>query len=141
MDRVIIRHQYEFSAAHRLHCADLSDEQNIKIFGKCNNPEGHGHNYVLEVAISLPVDPMGEIATVEELDELIDTTVIKPFDHKHLNKDTPEFADLNPTVENISKVIYEKLAPKVDDLGSMPGSELVEIKLWETQKTACTYKG
>ena len=141
MDRITIRHEYDFSAAHRLHCETMSDQENREVFGKCNNPEGHGHNYVLEVAVSLPIDPMGEIASIEELDKLVDTSVIQKFDHKHLNKDTAEFLSLNPTVENISKVIWEKLAGKVEDLGSMPGAELVEVKLWETKKTHCVYRG
>ncbi|QDU35437.1 6-pyruvoyl tetrahydropterin synthase [Poriferisphaera corsica] len=141
MDKVTIRHEYEFSAAHRLHCDSLSDEANREVFGKCNNPEGHGHNYVVQVAVAMPIDPMGDVAHVEELDELVDTVVIKPFDHKHLNKDTEEFAALNPTVENITKMVWEKLTGKVDDLGSMPGAELVEVKVWETQKTSCVYRG
>ncbi len=139
MDRVIIKQQYEFSAAHRLHSPSLSDEENKQTFGKCNNPEGHGHNYLLDINISLPIDPLGHIASVQELDELVDSTIIQSLDHKHLNNDTDIFNDINPSVENISKYIYETLAPKVDMLGSLPGATLESITLFETAKTACTY--
>ena len=141
MDKVIIRHEYEFSAAHRLHCESMSEQENKDTFGKCNNEEGHGHNYVVELAVSLPIDPCGDIARTEELDELVDETVISKFDHKNLNKDIVEFHELNPTVENITKVVWNKLKGEVDNLGNMPGAELIEVKVWETAKTSCTYRG
>ena len=81
MDRVTVRQQYEFSAAHRLHVPSLSDEENRQTFGKCNNPAGHGHNYRVEVAVSCPIDPEGRIITAEELDAVVDRHVIDPLDH------------------------------------------------------------
>lgn len=137
MDRVLIHQRYEFSAAHRLHADELSDEENAEIFGKCNNPAGHGHNYRLEVAVRSPVDSEGGVAAIEKIDDLINETVIENLDHKHLNLDVPQFADLNPSVENIARVIHGMLADEVKRLGV----ELDQVKVWETAKTACTYRG
>lgn len=137
MSHVLIRQQFEFSAAHRLHVPGYSDEQNRDIFGKCNNPSGHGHNYKLEVCIRSPIDARGHICPVEKLDELIDAVVIQKLDHKHLNVDVPQFATLNPSVENIAKVIHEMIEPALPSLGI----ELEEVSVWETGKTVCTYGG
>ena len=139
MDHVLIRQQYEFSAAHRLHAPGLSDQQNREIFGKCNNPAGHGHNYRLEVAVRLPIDPDGRTADVEQIDARVNRHAIELLDHKHLNNDVPQFARLNPSVENIVKVVWDMLAVRFDDLG--PGASLEELSVWETSKTVCTYRG
>jgi 6-pyruvoyltetrahydropterin/6-carboxytetrahydropterin synthase len=143
MDRVTVRQQYEFSAAHRLHVEGKSDEENRRIFGKCNNPAGHGHNYRVEVAVSARVDPEGHALSVEELDALIDRHAIQKLDHKHLNADVPQFAAgrLNPSVENIAKVVWEMLEDKLADAGPMPDTRLEAVTVWETEKTACTYRG
>ena len=91
MSSVIIRQQYEFAAAHRLHTPELSDAENRKLFGKCNNPSGHGHNYRISVAVRTEVQPNGHVTPVEDLDALINETVIQPLDHQHLNLDVPQF--------------------------------------------------
>lgn len=137
MDHILLRQQFEFSAAHRLHVTGLSDQQNRDVFGKCNNPSGHGHNYRLEVCVRAPIDADGRIRQVEELDALVDQTVIQKLDHKHLNIDVPQFAQLNPSVENIAKVIHEMLTPALPTLGVA----LEEVSVWETSKTMCTYRG
>jgi 6-pyruvoyltetrahydropterin/6-carboxytetrahydropterin synthase len=137
MAHVTLRHEYEFAAAHRLHVASMSDQENRATFGKCNNPSGHGHNYRLEVAVRVPIDPAGRVMTAERLDQIVDTHVIARLDHKHLNVDVPQFAGLNPSVENIAKVIYDLLASPVADTGA----ELDEVRVWETSKTVCTYRG
>lgn len=137
MNHVIIRQQFEFAAAHRLHVDTLSADDNQRVFGKCNNPSGHGHNYKLEVAVRAPINNEGHILLVEELDARIDQTVVQKLDHKHLNIDVPEFADLNPSCENIAKVSYDMLKDHLGDLGV----ELEEVSIWETSKTACTYRG
>lgn len=137
MSSVIIRQQYEFAAAHRLHTPKLSDKENREFFGKCNNPSGHGHNYRLEVAVVAPIDPEGHITPVQDLDALIDTTVIQKLDHQHLNVDVPQFARLNPSVENITVVIYDMILQEIGKLGL----ELEEVSVWETDKTVCTYRG
>jgi 6-pyruvoyltetrahydropterin/6-carboxytetrahydropterin synthase len=137
MDHVVVRQQFEFSAAHRLHVPQLSDEQNRQVFGKCNNPSGHGHNYKLEVAVRAPIRPDGQTLAVETLDALVDDAVIQKLDHKHLNADVPQFAKLNPSVENIARVIYEMLEHEVTRIGV----ELDSVSVWETGKTVCTYRG
>lgn len=137
MSSVIIRQQYEFAAAHRLHTPELSDVENRKLFGKCNNPSGHGHNYRISVSVRTDVQPDGHVTPVEELDALINETVIEPFDHQHLNLDVPQFANLNPTVENITVTIYEMIHNAIHRLGM----ELDEVSVWETDRTVCTYRG
>jgi 6-pyruvoyltetrahydropterin/6-carboxytetrahydropterin synthase len=136
MDHVIIRQQYEFAAAHRLHVDALSASENREVFGKCNNPSGHGHNYRVEVAVRAPIDPGGRVLAVEELDAIVDEHVIEKLDHKHLNIDVEQFKSLNPSVENIAKVIYGMLD------GVIAGKAgLHEVSVWETSKTVCTYRG
>jgi 6-pyruvoyltetrahydropterin/6-carboxytetrahydropterin synthase len=138
MAHLLIAQQYDFSAAHRLHVADLSDRENREVFGKCNNPSGHGHNYCVEVAVRAAVDDTGRALPVEQLDALVDERIIEKFDHKHLNCDLDEFAELNPSVENIAKVIYDTLGPAVRN---RLDAELEHVRVWETGKTACLYRG
>ncbi|MHC4217909.1 MAG: 6-carboxytetrahydropterin synthase [Planctomycetota bacterium] len=135
MDRVLISEQFEFSAAHRLHCPDLSDEQNRTVFGKCNNPSGHGHNYKLEAVVSVPLTEDGGAPGFAQLERLVDEHVIRRFDHKHLNLDTQEFARLIPSVEHIVRVCHDVLAGPVAEAGG----RLERVTVWETDKTACTY--
>ncbi|MEM1099545.1 MAG: 6-carboxytetrahydropterin synthase, partial [Planctomycetota bacterium] len=133
---VVLRQRYEFSAAHRLHVPEYSDERNREVFGKCNNPAGHGHNYTFEVAVECPVDADGRTVEAGDLDAAVDQHAVERLDHRHLNHDVPEFADRNPSVENISEVIWGYLQ------GHMPGeASLREVTVWETGKTACTYRG
>ena len=137
VNQVVISQQYEFSAAHRLHAPQLSDEENRRLFGKCNNPSGHGHNYRLEVNALAPIDEHGCVPPVEQLDELVHAAVIEKLDHKHLNLDVPQFMDLNPSVENIAKVIFEMLGTSISELGM----RIESVRVWETEKTVCTYRG
>ncbi len=137
MQQVLITQQYEFSASHRLHVEHIGDQKNREIFGKCNNPAGHGHNYRLEVTVRSPIDSGGAITPVEELDELVDRVVVQKLDHKNLSVDVPEFAELNTSVENIARVIYEMLKSAVKSLHV----ELDQVRVWETGKTVCTYRG
>lgn len=134
-DDLIMTQRYEFSAAHRLHVPGLSDEENRRIFGKCNHPSGHGHNYQVEVSARVPIDEEGRTIFVEQLDAVVDRAVIQKLDHKHLNVDVPEFATLNPSVENITKVIYRLLEPQVKQLGAAVDT----VRVWETEKTVCSY--
>jgi len=137
MNSVILRQQYEFSAAHRLHVDSLSAAENREMFGKCNNPAGHGHNYTVEVAVRAPIDLAGRTLAVERLDRLVDEAVLQPLDHKHLNLDVPQFRALNPSVENIAMVVHGMLVERVGELGLA----LEEVSVWETGKTMCTYRG
>ena len=136
MEHVFLHQQYEFSAAHRLHVPTLSDEENRDVFGKCNNPAGHGHNYRVEVTARCPIDAHGRTIEPATLDAIVDRAVIEKLDHKHLNTDVPEFAELNPSVENIVRVIWTMLA------GKLPGGAVLdEVRVWETGKTVCAYRG
>ncbi|GAA4841499.1 6-carboxytetrahydropterin synthase [Paenibacillus vulneris] len=129
---VRLTRKYHFSAAHRLHSYLLSDEENKRIFGKCNNPNGHGHNYYLEVTVQGEPDSVtGMVMNLADLDHIVDEVVIKKFDHKHLNLDTEEFKDLNPTSDVVVKVICEMLAPRIP--------KLFKVGLWETEKNYFEY--
>ncbi|WP_110929599.1 6-carboxytetrahydropterin synthase [Bacillus massiliglaciei] len=126
--------KYHFCAAHRLHSIHLSDEENKRIFGKCNNPHGHGHNYYVDVQVhGEPHHQTGMIIDLAQLDEIVEKVILDKFDHKHLNLDTEEFAELNPTSEAVAMVIYELLAPHIP--------QLYKIGLWETEKNYFEYFG
>jgi 6-pyruvoyltetrahydropterin/6-carboxytetrahydropterin synthase len=125
-----------FNAAHRLYRPDWSEEKNNEIFGKCNNPNFHGHNYTLEVWIEGQVDPeTGYLIDLKIVKELIGKEVQDRFDHRNLNLDCPEFENLNPTAENIAIVIWNLLRAKLDSKFGL------SIKLWETQNNIIEYDG
>jgi 6-pyruvoyltetrahydropterin/6-carboxytetrahydropterin synthase len=134
--KVTISRRAHFNAAHRLYRKDWSDEKNNLIFGKCNNPNFHGHNYELIVSVTGPIDQeTGYVLDVKVLTDLIKEEVENPFDHKNLNLDVPEFKDLNPTAENIVVVIWNKLRNRLDlkfDLN---------VVLYETPRNFVTYNG
>jgi 6-pyruvoyltetrahydropterin/6-carboxytetrahydropterin synthase len=133
---VRLSQKFEFSASHRLFNRDFTDEQNRQTFGKCSNPHGHGHNYELQVTLSGPPDRVGGVlAKLPDFERIVGSTVIDRFDHKNLNVDVPEFADLIPSVENIARVIYRLLRPRFDDAGAT----LAAVTVWETPKTWCEY--
>jgi 6-pyruvoyltetrahydropterin/6-carboxytetrahydropterin synthase len=122
---VLLTQQFEFSAAHRLHCRQLSDEQNRQIFGKCNHPSGHGHNYVVEVCVGLN----GQEPGLSLLETAVKGSVIDRLDHKHLNEDIEQFRDINPSVENIAKQIFVWLNSELSPL------TLKKVRVYETPKT------
>ena len=135
-EMVYLTKVYEFSAAHRLHSHALSDEENREIFGKCNNPAGHGHNYVLEVTVKGDVDERtGLVASLDFLNEVVQKQVYARFDYKHLNVDTPEFEMLNPTSENFVKVLWDVLEP------NLRPAALHRLRLRETPKNHFDYYG
>lgn len=141
---VTLRQRFDFAAAHRLHTPTLSDEENRAAFGKCNNPAGHGHNYVFEPAVAVHLRPgAGEPAfTLAELERLADDVLLERFDHTHLNVDTDEFSSenggLNPSVEHIARVFFDLLAPAVAR-ASAGDAELTAMTVWETDRTCATY--
>jgi len=109
----VYRHEH-FNAAHRIHNPALSDADNARIYGKCNNPNGHGHNYELTIRVAGPVDPViGYVIDLGELSTLAKKYVTDYLDHKFLNLDVPEFATINPTAENIAMVIHSLLRPHI----------------------------
>ena len=130
---------YDFSASHRLHSLHLSDDENREIFGKCNNPNGHGHNYTVSVSVAGdPDSKTGMIFPLDELDKIVEEEVLMPFDHKHLNLDTPEFATINPTSEMLAVVIWQKLARRLPTSG---GTRLHSVVVSETARNSFEYRG
>jgi 6-pyruvoyltetrahydropterin/6-carboxytetrahydropterin synthase len=127
--KVSIFRKEHFNAAHRLHNAAWSEEKNKEIFGLCNNPNYHGHNYELIIQVTGTINPeTGYVIDTKVLSDLVQREVCKKFDHRNLNLDVPEFANLNPTAENIAIVIYNKLRPEI-------AAELdLKIKLYETER-------
>ena len=133
---ILLTQQFEFSASHRLHCPELSDEQNRQTFGKCNNPHGHGHNYLLEVTVAGTPDPRtGAVLPLPAFEQLVKERVIDRLDHKHLNTDTQEFREVNPSVENIARIIWNLLQDRVAP------ARLHRVRVWETAKTSAEYAG
>jgi 6-pyruvoyltetrahydropterin/6-carboxytetrahydropterin synthase len=127
--------RYRFAASHRLHRPDLNDAENTRLYGKCNNPHGHGHNYVLEVSWAGDVDPeTGMIANLADLDAFVDREVLQVFDQISLNEDVPEFAKIVPTTENVCVDIFRRLQ-------SFPGAKLKRVLVEETSNNSFEYTG
>jgi 6-pyruvoyltetrahydropterin/6-carboxytetrahydropterin synthase len=128
MKASIIRKEH-FNAAHRLANPEWTDEQNTEYFGKCANPNYHGHNYELYVKLTGEINPAtGYVYDMKKLSDLIRDKVLKRFDHRNLNLDTQEFASLNPTAENIAVVIYQLLRPEIESHFD------IKITLYETER-------
>ena len=133
--KIELGRRYRFSASHRLHSSKLSEEENRRVYGKCNNPYGHGHNYVVEVSVSGTVDPAtGMIANLADLDGFVEREVTEPFDHKSLNEDVPAFHENVPTTENICKEIYQRLK-------HFPMAKLERVRVEETGNNTFEYAG
>ena len=127
--------RYRFAASHRLHSAKLSEEENCRIYGKCNNPYGHGHNYTVEVRFSGEVDPAtGMIANIADLDAFVSERVIEPFDHRSLQDDVPAFRTIVPTTENLCSEIFGRLK-------SFPAAKLEAVRVEETSNNSFEYEG
>ncbi|RMG29535.1 MAG: 6-carboxytetrahydropterin synthase [Bacteroidetes bacterium] len=127
--KVAVYRKAHFNAAHRLHNPEWDEAMNEKVFGKCNNPNFHGHNYELEVKVVGEIDPQtGYVIDMKVLKDLIEEHIIQRFDHKNLNLDTEEFRQLNPTAENIAVVIYRLLREQLDSTFQLT------IKLYETER-------
>ncbi len=134
--KVTISRKAHFNAAHRLYRKDWTFEKNNAVFGKCNNPNYHGHNYEMIVSVTGPIDPeTGYVMDVKILSDLIKAEIEDKFDHKNLNLDVPEFLDLNPTAENIVVVIWNKIRNRIDSKFDL------EVVLFETPRNFVTYKG
>jgi 6-pyruvoyltetrahydropterin/6-carboxytetrahydropterin synthase len=126
--------RYRFAASHRLHTPELNEEENRRIYGKCNSPYGHGHNYVVEVTLAGPVEPAtGMIANLGELDPFVEERVIEAFDQKYLNEEIAEFQRVVPTTENICKEIFRRLKP-------FWGARVVRVRVDETSKNSFEYE-
>jgi len=132
---VRLSQKFEFSATHRLHNPALSEAENCRIYGKCNNPHGHGHNYEVQVTLLGAPDANGILIEVPAFETIVASAVIDRFDHKNLNIELPEFRELIPTVENIAKVIHGLLKPRFE----RAAAKLASVTVWETPKTWCEY--
>ncbi|MCR9285964.1 6-carboxytetrahydropterin synthase [Saprospiraceae bacterium] len=132
--KISVFRKAHFNAAHRLHNPKWSDEKNREVFGLCNNPNYHGHNYELEVKVTGEVDPeTGYLIDLKDLKDLISEQVEKRFDHKNLNLDTEEFKTLNPTAENICFVIWNILRENLDNKFDLA------VRLYETPRNFVEY--
>ncbi|XP_060644592.1 6-pyruvoyl tetrahydrobiopterin synthase [Drosophila sulfurigaster albostrigata] len=126
-----------FSACHRLHSPQLSDAENLEVFGKCNNFNGHGHNYTVELTVRGPIDQRtGMVLNITELKDAIETVIMKRLDHKNLDKDVEYFAKIPSTTENLAVYIWDNIRThlKKPEL-------LYEVKIFETPKNIITYRG
>ncbi len=133
---VSVHRKAHFNAAHRLYRKDWSFEKNQEIFGKCNNPAYHGHNYELIVTVTGEIDKeTGYVMDMKVLKDIIKKEVEDAFDHKNLNEQVPEFENLNPTAENIAVVIWNKIRSEIE------ADKKLEITLYETPRNFVTYKG
>jgi 6-pyruvoyltetrahydropterin/6-carboxytetrahydropterin synthase len=133
--KIELGRRYRFAASHRLHSEKLSAEENSRVYGKCNNPYGHGHNYVVEISVSGPVDPAtGMIANLADLDGFVEREVIEAFDHRSLNEEIAAFREKVPTTENVCMDIYERLK-------HFPKAKLERVRIEETANNSFEYAG
>ena len=133
--KIELGRRYRFAASHRLHTNQLSEAENVRVFGKCANPYGHGHNYLLEVSVSGEVDPAtGMIANLADLDGFVEREVLDVFDHHSLNEDVPAFRTTVPTTENLCIEIYQRLR-------TFPKAKLERVRVQETTNNSFEYAG
>jgi 6-pyruvoyltetrahydropterin/6-carboxytetrahydropterin synthase len=135
-DMTTVTVKVHFEAAHRLHNPAKPDDWNCRVYGKCNNPHGHGHNYVLEVSVEGVPDPeTGYLIDMKDLKDLIRRTVVADVDHRHLNLEVEWLAGIIPTSENLARVFFERIEPELPD-----GVRLAAVTLHETERNAATYR-
>ncbi len=133
--KISLGRRYHFAASHRLHNAKWNAETNRELYGKCNSPHGHGHNYVLEVGFTGPVaTETGMIANLGELDPFVEREVIEAFDHKYLNEEVAEFQNVVPTTENLAREVFRRLK-------DFPGAKLERVRIEETSKNSFEFCG
>jgi 6-pyruvoyltetrahydropterin/6-carboxytetrahydropterin synthase len=133
--KIELGRRYRFAASHRLHNPALGAEENSRLYGKCNNPYGHGHNYTVEVLVSGKVDPStGMIANLTDLDGFVEREILEPFDHKSLNEDVAAFRGTVPTTENLCIEIFRRLK-------AFPEAQLERVRVQETSNNSFEYAG
>ncbi|MEJ2368653.1 MAG: 6-carboxytetrahydropterin synthase [Acidobacteriota bacterium] len=134
--QVLLTVKSRFSAAHRLLNPDWDDAKNYEVFGSCYNPNGHGHDYSVEVTVEGPVSSeTGMILNLKQLKDVVEEEVIRHVDHKHLNHDVPFLEGLNPTAENLAQVFWRRLEAKI------PAGRLYEVRIFETENNIATVRG
>lgn len=130
---MLLTRRYHFSASHRLHSGALTESENQELYGKCNNPYGHGHNYVLEVSVRGSIDGRtGRVTNPANLDRYIRECILDIYDHKDLNEDVPDFRELVPTTENLARAIRTRLEDGWDQ--RVPGTVLARVRMEETPR-------
>jgi 6-pyruvoyltetrahydropterin/6-carboxytetrahydropterin synthase len=133
--KIELGRRYRFAASHRLHSARLSEEENFRVYGKCNNPHGHGHNYVVEISLSGDVDrATGMIANLTDLDGFVEREILEAFDHRSLNEEVAAFRDTVPTTENLCVEIFRRLK-------TFPRAKLERVRVEETGNNSFEYAG
>jgi len=133
---VYLTRKAEFSASHYYHNDALSPEENQRLFGKCNNPHGHGHNYTLEVTVAGDIDPVtGFVVDLKQLKDIMEREVVSVYDHRHLNHEVPEFKTTVPTTENMAIAIWRRLD------GKIPGAKLHRVRVYEMADLFADYYG
>lgn len=133
--KIELGRRYRFAASHRLHTSRLSDEENYRVYGKCDNPFGHGHNYVVEVSVSGEVDSAtGMIANLADLDSFVERQIIEPFDHRYLNEEVAAFGGRVPTTENLCIEVFQRLK-------NFPKAKLERVRIQETGNNSFEYSG
>ena len=136
MPHVTVTRRLRFNAAHRIHNPELSDAENRALFGKCNNPNWHGHNYVLEVSVAGPIDPRsGYVVDLGDLARMVEREFVDRVDHRNLNLDVDFMRGVNPTSENIVVQCWRVIAPHVAP------ARLTRLRLWETENNYVEYEG
>ena len=139
---VFLTRRYHFSASHCLHSESLSSEENARVYGKCSNPYGHGHNYILHVTVAGGVDLMtGRVLDMTQLDRFVLEEVLEPMDHMHLNKDVGAFEHRTPTTENVCMEIYDRLCRRLKEVLPRDGPVVKKVLLEETQSNYFEYEG
>ena len=137
---ILLTRRADFSAAHYYWNDQWSPEENIRVFGKCANRNGHGHNYTLEVTVRGEVDPVtGFVVDLKRLKDVMATEVVSVYDHRHLNLEIPEFARRMPTAENIAISVWERLEPALAE--QLPGASLQRVRLYEMADLFADYYG
>ena len=135
---VYLTRKLEFSASHLYHNPAMSAEENRRVFGKCNNPHGHGHNYTLEVTVAGEPDPVtGMVFDIKRLKDILNAAVVRPMDHRFLNHEVPPFDHIVPTTENIAVEIWKRLHSRID----LPNARLKNVRLYETADLYVDYGG
>jgi len=133
---VYLTRKCEFSASHYYHNPNFTEEENRRVFGKCANLNGHGHNYTLEVTVKGDIDPQtGFVVDLKDLKEILNREVLEALDHRHLNKEVPEFANQVPTTENLAIAIWKRLENQIE------GAKLHRIRVYETPDLFSDYYG
>ncbi len=133
--KISLSRRYRFAAAHRLHNPKLGAAENQRLYGKCNSPYGHGHNYVVEVTFTGPLEPAtGMVANLGELDPFVEREVVEAFDHKYLNEEVAEFRNRVPTTENVAREIFRRLS-------IFRAAKLERVRIEETGKNSFDFRG